>query len=64
MEAAALMGAPMRADEVEDLLRSAQQAKVESTIRQEQEDSDDPTPPYVEGGSSDRLPVVDASLQN
>ena len=44
MEAAALMGAPMRPDEVEDLLKKAQLAKVESTIQQER-DSDDPVRP-------------------
>jgi hypothetical protein len=51
MEAAALMGAPMRADEVEDLLRRAQQSKVESTIRQERSDPGDPTPADMEGAS-------------
>lgn len=48
MEAATLMGAPMRADEVEDLLRRAQQSKVESTVRQERGDPADPTPTDME----------------
>ena len=55
MEAAALLGAPIRPDEVEDLLRSAQRAKVESTIRQEQEDSDDPVPANLEGAYLSRF---------
>jgi hypothetical protein len=48
MEMAALLGAPVRPDEMEDLLRNAQLAKVESTIAQEQEDTDDPVPPDLE----------------
>ena len=48
MEGAALLGAPIRPDEVEDLLRNAQLAKVESTIAQEQEGTDDPVPPDLE----------------
>ena len=48
MEGAALLGAPVRPDEVEDLLRNAQLAKVESTIAQEQEGTDDPVPPDPE----------------
>lgn len=48
MEGAALLGAPMRPDEVEDLLRNAQLSKIEATVRREQEDSDDPVPPGLE----------------
>ncbi len=51
MEAAALMGAPMRADEVEDLLRNARQSNIESTISQEREDPGDPTAADMEDAS-------------
>lgn len=58
MEAAALMGAPMRPDEVEDLLRNAQRANLESASRQEREDSDDAA---REDACSDRLSHVGGS---
>ena len=57
MEAAALMGAPMRPDEVEELLRNALRAKVESAIHQEREDSKDPA-----DGSPTRSGCADQSI--
>ena len=55
IEAAALLGAPIRPDDVEDLLRRAQRVKIESTIRREQEDSDDPVPANLEGAFLSRF---------
>jgi hypothetical protein len=40
MEGAALFGAPIRPEDVEELLRNGQLAKVESTVRREREDPD------------------------
>jgi hypothetical protein len=40
MEMAALMGAPLRPDELADLFRSKQQAGIESSVRKDGEDPD------------------------
>jgi len=40
MEMAALMGAPLRPDELADLFRSQQQAGIESSVRKDGEDPD------------------------
>lgn len=40
MEMAALMGAPLRPDELVDLFRSKQQAGIESSVRKDGEDPD------------------------
>ncbi len=40
MEGAALFGAPIRPEDVEDLLRNGKLAKVESTVQREREDPD------------------------
>ena len=42
LEIAALMGAPMRPDEIEDLLRIGQQAKIEWSSREDRKESEDP----------------------
>jgi hypothetical protein len=47
LEVAALMGAPIRPDEIEDLLRNAQQAGIEFRIREDREDSEDPVQPNL-----------------
>jgi hypothetical protein len=45
LQVAALTGAPMRPDEIEDLLRNAQQAQIALSIREDRKDSDDPAQP-------------------
>lgn len=40
LEMAALMGAPLRPDELADLFRSKQQAGIESSVRKDGEDPD------------------------
>lgn len=52
LQVAALMGAPMRPDEIEDLLRNAQQARIELNIREDRKESDDPAQPGLEGSGS------------
>jgi hypothetical protein len=49
MEMAALMGAPLRPDELADLFRSKQQAGIETSVRK---DGEDPDPSY--GSSLDQ----------
>lgn len=49
LQVAALMGAAMRPDEIEDLLRNAQRARIELSIREDRKDSDDPAQPNLEG---------------
>ncbi len=41
MLASAVMGAPIRPDEIADLLRTENQAKIEMSVRKEGEDTDD-----------------------
>ncbi len=48
MAVAAVVGAPMRPDEIEDLLRNSQKARIELSIREDREESDDW--PYEGGG--------------
>jgi hypothetical protein len=58
LEVAALMGAPMRPDEIEDLLRNSQQARIHfSIVREDREDSDDPVQSGLENGFSGRLSI-------
>ena len=52
LQVAALMGAPMRPDEIEDLLRNAQHARIELSIREDRKESDDPAQPGLEGSGS------------
>ncbi len=54
LQSAALMGAPMRPDEIEDLLRNAQQARIELSIRKNYQGCDDPAEPG-EGRSSEAV---------
>ena len=42
LELAALIGVPMRPDEIEDLLRSGQQARIEFVCRDDDPDPRDP----------------------
>jgi hypothetical protein len=41
IEMAALMGAPLRPEDVEDMLRSGQRVRIESTCREENRDEED-----------------------
>ena len=45
LEMAALIGAPIRPDEIEDLLRNSQRGRIEFSIREDRQDSDDPAQP-------------------
>jgi hypothetical protein len=54
MAAAAIMGAPMRPDEIEDLLRNSQRARIEFSIREDREDCEDPAEPDPESPTIDR----------
>jgi hypothetical protein len=56
LEVAALMGAPMKPDEIEDLLRNSQRARIELSIRDDRQDSDHPAQPDLkvrESGSGE-----------
>jgi len=57
LEAAALMGAPVRPEEIENLLRNARQAGVEVSIHAGREDSDDPVQRDLETNFSGPLPI-------
>lgn len=52
LEVAALMGAPMKPDEIEDLLRNSQRARIELSIRDDRQDSDDPARPDLKERAS------------
>ena len=45
LELAALIGAPVRPDEIEDLLRNSRQARIEFSIREDRKTSDDDAQP-------------------
>ena len=62
LEMAALMGAPMRPDEIEDLLRNSQQSRIHSSVREDREDSDDPVQSGLEDGFSGRLSIDSAEV--
>lgn len=62
LEVAALMGAPMRPDEIEDLLRNSQQARIHFSVREDREDSDDPVQFGLENGFSGRLSIDSAEV--
>jgi hypothetical protein len=61
LQAAAFMGAPMRPDEIEDLLRHAQQARIELSIREDRKDSDDPAQPELEDSGNLYIDSVEVS---
>lgn len=45
LELAALMGAPLRPDEIEDLMRMAHQSRIECSVLEDQGDTVDPALP-------------------
>lgn len=62
LEVAALMGAPVRPDEIEDLLRNSQQARIHFSVCEDREDSDDPVQSGLENGFSGRLSIDSAEV--
>jgi hypothetical protein len=62
LEVAALMGAPMRPDEIEDLLRNSRQARIDFSVCEDCEDSDDPVQPDLESGFPGRLSIDSAEV--
>ncbi len=62
--ASAVMGAPIRPDEIADLLRIENQAKIEMSVRKEGEDTDDEDAETPHASVLRRLPCSHRAAHN